>query len=221
MFITEQELVDTLKLNYNNICNWNTARFQTNIMEEVNLGFGVADLVIYKVQTNTAANPPKASLNYFDLTIYKIIESGDQITIDKIREITKANQATIKKSINKLILESYVKKVDAIYNIRRNYKAVSNSSIAIEAKLKNWKRALNQAFRYKWFATYSYVVLDSNNISAAIKNIDSFRKFNVGLAEINQSGVLMIHFKPSKQKPIDEKMFMLLNEQIKQCLFSL
>lgn len=216
MFASEKQLVNKLKSNYSIICNWNTTKFPTHILEEVDLGFGIADLVISKTTNSAIKN--QSALNYFDITIYKIIEDNKEISIAKIKEITKANEFNIKKSLEKLIVDSYIYQTDMLFNVTKTYKSITTNSVAIEAKLKNWKRALNQAFRYKWFASKSYVVLDSKYITPALVNIDEFKKYNVGLAEINKQGCLKIYFNPKSQKPIDDKMFMLLNEQLKQHL---
>jgi hypothetical protein len=211
MFSTEKDLVKKLKKNYSIICNWNTSTYVTKLLEEVDLGFGIADLVISKMRPTY--NMKLANLTYFDITIYKIIESNPDISFEKIKHITRADTITIKKSIEKLMLESYVKEIDTLYKLGRTYKNCLSDSIAIEAKLKNWKRALNQAYRYKWFASTSYVVLDEKRISGALLNIDLFKKMNVGLACIDKKGNVSILFKPQKEKPIDEKMQMLLNEK--------
>lgn len=216
MFTTERQLVETLKSNFKIICDWNIAKTQTNILEEVNLGFGIADLVISKLnnhKTNTT------NWSYFDILIYKIIETDKNVSIELLKSITKAKESQIRKSLEMLMLESFVNQRDSIFRIKKSYKSISAKTIAIEAKLKNWQRALDQAYRYKWFATQSYVVLDSKHALPACKNISRFMDLNVGLAEINSDGLLKIHFKPCEQKPIDDKMFMLLNEQIKQTLF--
>lgn len=214
MFNTEKQLVKTLKNNYISICHWNTLKFSTTVMEEVDLGFGIADLVISKLITRPSK--AKEKLTYFDAVIYKIIETKREISFQKLKEITKADVTSINRSLNKLIKDSYINKKDSIITFRKPYQAVTSDSIAIEAKLKNWKRALDQAFRYKWFAKKSFVVLDSINIKPAITNIDQFKKLNVGLAEINKSGKLILHFNPAKKDPIDYKVWILLNEVVRK-----
>lgn len=212
MFLTEKDLVQKLKCNYSIICNWNTSMHNTKLLEEVDLGFGIADLVISKMKSSQ--NNKNIFLTYFDITIYKIIESHPSISFEKIKHITKAESTTIKRSIEKLMIESYVQEMDTLYKLDRTYKNCLTDSIAIEAKLKNWKRALNQAYRYKWFASSSYVVLDEKRISSAILNLELFKKMNVGLACIDNNGKVTIYYKPKKEKPIDEKMQMLLNEKV-------
>ncbi|PVY40382.1 hypothetical protein [Pontibacter virosus] len=215
MFITEKELVVTLKQNYSEICTWNTESEITKLLEEVNLGFGVADIVISKLRASyNSLN--EVELNYFDLTIYKIVESSKGVTLDEIKKITRASNQSIKASLEKLILESYINKEDTFYNIKNVYQHQIEETVAIEAKLKNWKRALQQAYRYKWFASLSYVVLDSKNINPAKRNIQEFEKYNVGLATIAKNGSLDVIFKPYSEAPLDIKMQLLLNELLKR-----
>ena len=102
----------------------------------------------------------------------------------------------------------------------QNVQGIAKDSIAIEAKLRNWKRALDQAFRYKWFAKKSIVVLDSANILPAVSNLDQFKKYNIGLAEINKRGNVFLHFNPKKSAPIDPTMSILLSEQLKMLLLA-
>lgn len=73
-------------------------------------------------------------------------------------------------------------------------------SISFEMKLRNWKRALNQAYRYKSFSEYAYVVMDDKFVEPALRNLDKFKKSNVGLVSIN-NGRVSRHFIPVKDEP--------------------
>lgn len=74
-------------------------------------------------------------------------------------------------------------------------------SYAFEMKLKNWKRALSQAFRYKAFVEYSYVILDENHINPALENIDLFKKSNIGLLGVSDKSEVFSYYKPRAEKP--------------------
>ncbi|MCF8448545.1 MAG: hypothetical protein K9G49_01635 [Taibaiella sp.] len=218
MFLTEKHLVSEIKDNYASMCNWDSNKFDTKVVEEVNLGFGVADLVISKIKPKEQFDHVDY-LNYFDISIYKIIESSNSISFDELKNITRANDASIKRSLKKLMVSSYVNNEDSIFYIRKSYQKIVTDLIAIEAKLKNWRRALDQAYRYKWFAKKSFVVLDAYNIKPALFNLNQFKKLNIGLAEINTKGSVIIHFNPRKCTPIDDKMLILFNEEIKKLFF--
>jgi predicted transcriptional regulator len=217
MFITERELVNTLKNNYISICHWDTQKFNTKILEEVDLGFGVADLVISKL--NPTRKKASVYLTYFDVIVYRVIETEKEISFDTLKNVTKSNTTTINRSLKKLIQDSYINKHDNLIRLNKTYKGISLSNIAIEAKLKNWRRALTQAFRYKWFADKSFVVLDSKHFKPALNNIGEFKKLNVGLAEISKEGQIVIHYKPQKEVPINPTMCILLNETLRQNVF--
>lgn len=77
--------------------------------------------------------------------------------------------------------------------------------VAIEFKLKNWKKALQQAFRYRNFSCESYVFLDSAFISSAVKNIEEFERFNIGLCGVTEDGIES-YFKPNRKVPFSNDM---------------
>lgn len=208
-FLTEKELVLQLKNNIKDI------EYLTNyhLMEEVSLGLGVADLVISEIESNKINNKRK-KLDIIDITIYEMLEESKTIDLKTIEESTRINRYQIKKSLAKLIENNYVAEQDNSYVLNSYYKLSFKKSIAIEAKLKNWKRALLQAYRYRWFADYSYVVLDLDYSKPALNNIEMFKNYNIGLLTISSNGIIQKHFKPKKIKPIDSSMQKLLSEAI-------
>ncbi|HUM96356.1 MAG TPA: hypothetical protein PK275_00795 [Chitinophagaceae bacterium] len=78
--------------------------------------------------------------------------------------------------------------------------------VSFELKLKNWKRAAKQAFRYKSFSNVSYVVLGSNYANAALNNLDFFKQYNIGLATFDSENYFEIHFKPEANEPYSENL---------------
>ena len=88
------------------------------------------------------------------------------------------------------------------------------SIISFELKLKNWKQAAKQAFRYKSFSNISYVVLSSNNVKAALNNIEFFEKYNIGLAKFGNNNDFEVLFKPELTAPFSEN----LNYKLRQVI---
>jgi hypothetical protein len=91
------------------------------------------------------------------------------------------------------------------------------SIISFELKLKNWKRAAKQAFRYKSFSNISYVVLSATNIKAALGNIDWFERYNIGLAKFDTDNYFEILHKPILSVPYSEQLTSRLKENISSC----
>lgn len=79
-------------------------------------------------------------------------------------------------------------------------------TFAFEMKLRKWKRALIQAFRYKAFSNYSYVLVDMDHVNPALYNIEQFKISNVGLISVNQYGNYHVHFQPYFDSPFSFKL---------------
>lgn len=78
--------------------------------------------------------------------------------------------------------------------------------ICIEAKLRNWKRAIRQAYRYKSFSEESYVFMDEAYIDSPLKNIEEFKKYNIGLCGVSKESI-NVYYKPLDNKPFSEELY--------------
>lgn len=72
---------------------------------------------------------------------------------------------------------------------------------SFEFKLSNWRRALYQAKRYRTFSHRVFVVMPSSSIRPALRSVDSFRRFNIGLIEHDPSGESKRLVLPRKTEP--------------------
>jgi len=211
MFNTEKELIEALREAYPSIFS----NFAAEIFEEIDLGYGVADLVIsfHSLQKSDSLKR-KLTLRQRDINIYDLIKQKKEILVDDIIKITRLNKNSVSKSLQVLSDESFINTNKSLVFLNKQYQYPFKRNIAIEAKLKNWRRGFGQAYRYKWFAEYSYLLMDNSNVSAPLKRISLFKRHNVGLASINNNGTLLKHFDPSREAPYDSKMRMLLAEKM-------
>lgn len=83
---------------------------------------------------------------------------------------------------------------------------ICGETTAMEMKLRNWRRALIQAFRYRAFANCAFVVLDAANARPALQNIDLFRRSSVGLITVDVAGDVEIHYAPDPSPPVCSRM---------------
>jgi hypothetical protein len=91
------------------------------------------------------------------------------------------------------------------------------SIISFELKLKNWKQAARQAFRYKSFSNIAYVVLSGKNANTALNNIELFEKYNIGLAKFDTNSEFEIMYKPKSGTPYSENLNQKLVDSISCC----
>lgn len=75
---------------------------------------------------------------------------------------------------------------------------------AFEAKLKDWNRALKQAFRYRYFADKAIVVMPHKNAATAISNLPVFQDLKVGLWTFDvKAGSIVEHFTPTRVQALN------------------
>ncbi len=85
-------------------------------------------------------------------------------------------------------------------------KSGSNKLIAFEAKLNNWKKALNQAYRCTSFANESYVIMPKNTAIKLEKYISEFHRRSVGLCYIDDDKIVVL-IESNTQDPIQPWLF--------------
>ena len=93
-------------------------------------------------------------------------------------------------------VEGLVGRPDILLKSKKNKKIIT-----IELKLKNWKRALAQAYKYKSFSDVSYVCMDESNYDLVEKHLDMFKKYNIGLITISKNNKVKIVYKPDATEP--------------------
>ncbi|MDD2245450.1 MAG: hypothetical protein PHR13_12700 [Dysgonamonadaceae bacterium] len=208
-FNTEQELVNLFKTAYSRKFDAENTR----VLEEVGVGFGIADLVITELKDSLYFEA-REKLNSVDISVYQTVKNKKEISLEDIRGITGIGKSELKKSLTKLIEYSYLKEIDSLFLLDKKYELPFKKSIAFEAKLSNWKRAFMQAYRYKWFANYSYVLLDETRARPAIKRVSHFENHNVGLLTLSIDGEIKIYHRPKRQAPMNPSMQMMLSENL-------
>lgn len=219
MFKTEAQLVEAIE-NAAKQPGVAIGQFSSDfeVLKEVNLGHGIADIVLVDIKCNCM--PVNYYLNEHDIAVLEFVTQQKKVTKKDILNFTRLNISSINRTIKALAKESYIS-VSKDYIISTNtYTQIINKTIAIEAKLRNWSRALKQAYRYKCFANYSFVCLPSIFSGPAIKNIKQFRETEVGLLTIDNVGTVSTIYLPPRICPFNSRMSLLLNELVKQTICS-
>lgn len=167
------------------------------VSHEFNCGFGIADIVIYKKNDKEdAISLGKISPDWaFTL---KSLPLKTSLSSEVVSELSGASLNATKKAIKEFILAGFCEKTGKNSFVKiKDPKLLCNSIIAVEAKLKDWRRALWQASRYKIFSSQSWVILDKHTARSAISNIKEFEKYNIGLATLATNGVYEEIFTPT------------------------
>lgn len=78
---------------------------------------------------------------------------------------------------------------------------------AFEFKLDDWKRAFQQALRYRTFSHRVFVVMPLAMVDNLNRQVDRFRRFNVGLIAHNKDGRSTTVLRPRKRLPTSRPSF--------------
>lgn len=212
-FETEFDLVDCFEQSIN------LKTFKNSfVAREFNAGFGIADTVIFeyskkKLDKNLSLIDPEWAYTLRSLPYRK------NFSIEDLCMLAGVSKRLSSLAINSFIEAGFCKRVGRDKYIKEfQPKSFIKNTIAVEAKLKNWKRALYQASRYKTFANQSWVLMDSYYSKPAVKNLDSFKRLSVGLASFSTSGELIKHYAPPKQTHYSELSFWRASTMLSQLL---
>jgi len=163
---------------------------------EIGAGYGVADLVLVSLDTNKCSirkghgqSSPLLNEAFFKVlkNIPDINKRGsvEPVNLDTLIKKTKFSKGFLKYSIlQELEKTGYIKMVgNNTYFKVNGWVPLAKEVIAIEAKIKDWKRGFLQAYRYKTFADNVYLAIPDDKIKCV--NFEMLTKNNVGLISFN------------------------------------
>jgi len=134
--------------------------------------------------------------------------------IPNIKSLHSKTQKTAVKYAREIPINGYgIADFVAVYCNKTNHNSQSlvskvDSSVirAFELKISDWRRAMMQAHRYRYFANSSIVVLHSDKLKNAVEYLDTFKKINVGLWAFNpKNNKIITCYTPRPRKPLEPK----------------
>lgn len=207
-FKLENQMIPIIKSNIDSFIH-ETFSETMAIAQELPVNYRIVDLAFASINQECIGivdNPmfKKAfnKLNMMELDVLSIFFlSNKEVSIQKLTKLLKMEAEKVKRLyLNKFIELGLIGKVTR-YSYAPNEWANIHPVcvIAIEAKLKKWQEALNQAKDNLKFADYSYVALDEqNNFKPDL--VDRFIESNIGLISVSESGIVNVLHKPKKNK---------------------
>jgi len=149
------------------------------------LGASMPDLLI------VACNPQISSLSDFgmlDAYILSYLRSVGRVRIDTIIERIGGPKKKILRCLSNLIEANVVIENSSVYSLSPSWRDILSEIVTVEAKVKNWKTAVEQAVRNRIFSHKSYVALPAH-IAERIRTEQIFRHFGIGLLSVDDDVV--------------------------------
>ncbi len=190
------------------------------MVKEFRTGYGFPDLLRIeydkKVVMRRRRNPNLRNLKHFDTDCAYMMAYLSEKRWIKLS--TLKSKATLYNGSINVIIEKLrerglvVKRGDKIKSKPRREIFAIKSIVAIEAKLRQWKRAVLQAQRHLWFTNNSNILIPTNCCTQVNTIIDSCKKYHVGLIALSEDRKILTIVKRGKRKPYNTHLAWLLNE---------
>lgn len=215
MFTSERDLITAFKLRAEDFLRSLVHKSISDyfLLEEFDSRHGIADLVLGTYSSGrTRKELSRKSIN--QSWIRPLINLEEEVLTDTkhFMETYGVSKKTALARLREYAEAGFVERFDGDkFKLVRKYRPVTDTIISIEAKLKNWQRALQQAYRYKMFSHQSYVLLDYHNSIPAINKIRMFEELNIGLMTQSQTECV-VHYKPRRKEVGISHSFLRLNE---------
>lgn len=88
---------------------------------------------------------------------------------------------------------------------------------AFECKMKDWRKALSQAARYRYFAHQAIAVMPVDTCRRALPFLETFKKVKVGLWSFDvRSGKIQVHHTPRSKTPKSERYYIHSIDKVKE-----
>lgn len=170
---------------------------------EFSVGRGIADLYIVDEDRNALRKRKglavPAVTDKTQNQIVELIGRADGIRYEELLEyLSRHKLINTEHHLNMLFEQGVIYSNDT----QRVYvKEIANTnvikhSVAIEAKVRDWRKGIKQALRYKNFADKSYLALYESHISVAKENLHVFEALNIGLIGVSDTGI-NVYYEPS------------------------
>ncbi len=188
----------------------------TYIRREVRVGGCIPDLVSihFEQDPNSFSWPSRWSTRH-SYTLWLLRDRT--LTVEEISEAFYEPIDKVKPVINFVISAglAFINKRGKVSLSTQANNITQANVVAVEAKLRDWRQALNQAIRYKDFADIVFVAMDASNIPTSKDYLNIFKEQKIGLCAVTDSSYDWIFEPVNRREPIGhEKEYLLMSATI-------
>ncbi len=109
-------------------------------------------------------------------------------------------EKNIIESLDGLVKSEIIKLTSGIYSISQEWRDILPEITSIEAKVSNWKKAIEQASRNRIFAHRSFVALPSH-LALKLRSEPHLKELGIGLLAVSETGDVSIVKRARFRKP--------------------
>lgn len=151
---------------------------------EIRMGIGIPDLSF-----NLGGNRRiKCVDDYYLFSVWDYVNERKRTTIKEIGSRFLFSVEKVKRYVFRLASMSLVAVKDEMVRVINSIQnARLGITVAVEAKISDWKNGLIQAQRYRLFSDYSYLALPEENIRFV--DMEKVKEFGIGLLAVKEGSM--------------------------------
>lgn len=196
---------------------------ETFSFQEFSVGRGIADIYIVNKDSKElikrrSSRVPAITDKLQNYIVSLLAEHNGMPYQTATSILSEHNFRNIDKKLQELIEFKALSIKDGNIYVQKSLDAnIIKYSVAIEAKVSDWKKGLKQAIRYKSFADKAYLAIYDSHSSSARKNIEVFKTLNIGLIGVSETGINIYYepeancLDPAKQLLASERVYSLID----------
>lgn len=161
------------------------------------IGAGMPDLIVVSCEPQVFALAQVEMPTTHILAYLRVVGCAHLKTI--IRR-TGIPQETTVRYLNDLIEVEAVSRVDDTYSLLPIWRKILPEIVTIEVKVKNWKRAIEQAARNRIFAHRSFIALP-DLVARRIRLEPILRQLGIGLLSVSDDNTISVLRRSRHNKP--------------------
>lgn len=161
------------------------------------IGAGMPDLVVVVCEPQVFV---LAEVEIPTIQILAYLRVVGCARLDTIVERVGIPQKTTVRCLNGLVEVEAVSMVRDKYSLLPIWRQILPEIITIEVKVKNWKRAVEQAARNRIFAHRSFVALP-NHIAHRVRSEQIFSQLGIGLLSVDNDRMVSVLRRARRSKP--------------------
>lgn len=163
----------------------------------VPLGAGIPDLVVVSYNPRVLA---LTNIDLVDAQILAYLRAVGKARLETIAQRMGMSPKKVSDRLSRLLDAAAIETSSSTFSLAPNWRQILPEIIAIEVKVSNWQRAIEQAARNRIFAHLSLVALP-DKIAQRVRTQTLFGRLGIGLISVSEDGAASVIRKPRRTRP--------------------
>ncbi|HWI17888.1 MAG TPA: hypothetical protein VNT81_09080 [Vicinamibacterales bacterium] len=170
----------------------------------------IPDLVVV---LHKSAGAPQQTLSYYEAAILHALTQHGPIAAPELASEMFCMPVEVAKRLDKLERQRLVVKLGSRYSLNARAFPIGVRVIAIEAKLREWKRAIKQACGYMSFANEAYIAMPERVVQRP-QVLEACEAASIGILSVHDSGKVTLLHRPTPSAVMSAEYLRLLSATV-------